>query len=177
MITKDITFKDLVGNDVTQTHYFHITSLEAIEAQLTNGLLGRFQTLTETRDGEKAYWLFRELILMAYGRRHDDNIRFEKSEEITKAFTETPAFQALIFEFVTNAQAGADFFNGLFPKEMLDEVERAVSAAQANQQTPVPVKSAPLAPHPMAMTKEKDPKDMTREELLEAWRLKTQTES
>lgn len=144
MIKKTITFPDLEGNDVTRDFYFNVRIDEAIEAELNQGITSKFQKLTETEDGAKAYWLLKDLILMAYGVRDEDGITFHKSEEISRKFSQTAAFSKLLVEFVEDAKAGAEFFNGLFPDEMVREITAAVEKRT----------DEPPAKHPLAMSPE-----------------------
>ena len=46
-----------------------------------------------------------------------------KSEEITKAFTETEAFTELYMELATDSEAAAAFANGIMPKDIQAEVK------------------------------------------------------
>lgn len=59
--------------------------------------------------------IFKELILKAYGEKSPDGRRFIKSEDISKAFSETEAYSILFMELATNADAAAKFVNGIVP--------------------------------------------------------------
>lgn len=143
MIKKSITFPNLNGEQITRDFYFNVNLDEAIEKEMTDGVSDKFKQLTETESGEDAYWIMKDLVVMAYGERDEDGITFNKTPEITRKFTQTGAFSALLVEFVKDTKAAADFFNGLFPEGMMDEVLKAVEASK--EQTPEKTQ------HPLAM--------------------------
>jgi hypothetical protein len=57
-----------------------------------------------------------ELIEKSYGVKSLDGKRFEKSEDITRAFKQTPAYDELFMELVTDADKAANFVNGILPE-------------------------------------------------------------
>jgi len=48
---------------------------------------------------------------LAYGEKSDDGRRFMKSEEISRGFMETPAYEVLFEKLVTDAGAASEFVN------------------------------------------------------------------
>ena len=56
---------------------------------------------------------FEDLITKAYGVKSEDGRRFMKSEEISRSFMESPAYEVLFEELVTNDKAAADFVNAV----------------------------------------------------------------
>lgn len=48
-----------------------------------------------------------------YGVKSEDGRRFMKSEEISRSFMESPAYEILFEELVTNDKAAADFVNAV----------------------------------------------------------------
>lgn len=50
---------------------------------------------------------------LAYGVKSEDGRRFMKSEEISRSFMESPAYEILFEELVTNDKAAADFVNAV----------------------------------------------------------------
>lgn len=51
--------------------------------------------------------------MKAYGVKSEDGRRFMKSEEISRSFMESPAYEILFEELVTNDKAAADFVNAV----------------------------------------------------------------
>ena len=134
MLKKTITFHDLDGNEVTQDFWFHLSKAELLETEIstTGGLKEAMQRLIDKRDGENIIKTYKELILMSYGERSLDGLRFMKEDEngrpLYKAFMETEAYSELFASLVTDDVAAAEFFNGVLPKEVLDKMEEEEKA-------------------------------------------------
>ena len=64
-------------------------------------------------DGGQIMEFFEDLIKKAYGVKSEDGRRFMKSEEISRSFLESPAYEILFEELVTNDKAAADFVNAV----------------------------------------------------------------
>lgn len=125
MIKKVITYTDYDGNERTETHYFNLSKAEMLDMELftAGGYSNMLQRAIEERDQIELIKIFRELVLKSYGIKSDDGKRFMKSEEITRAFTETEAFTELYMELATDSEAAAAFANGIMPKDMQKLVE------------------------------------------------------
>ena len=64
-------------------------------------------------DGGQIMEFFEDLIKKAYGVKSEDGRRFMKSDEISRSFMESPAYEVLFEELVTNDKAAADFVNAV----------------------------------------------------------------
>ena len=115
MIKKTIKYKDYFGNDRTEDFYFNLSKAELLDIQYSKsgGLDQWAQSVMDSHDPRKLWSLFTELIAKSYGVRSADGRRFMKSEEISKEFTETEAYSALMDEFFNDENSIAAFFNGL----------------------------------------------------------------
>lgn len=120
MLKKTITYTDYNGNDRTETFYFNLSKAELMEMQLgtTGGFDAMVQNIINAQDVPTLMTIFKEIILKAYGEKSADGKRFIKSEEISKAFSETEAYSNLYMELVTDSKAAANFITGLVPKEI-----------------------------------------------------------
>ena len=120
MLKKTITYTDYNGNDRTESFYFNLSKAELMEMQL--GTTGGFDTMVHNiinaQDVPTLMTIFKDIILKAYGEKSADGKRFIKSEEISKAFSETEAYSNLYMELVTDSKAAANFITGLVPKEI-----------------------------------------------------------
>jgi len=130
MIEKSVTYNSLFGDGtITRTLYFHIYEEELIEWYLTEGqekLPDRMRAIVEAEDWQGIIALFKRMINLGYGERIDDD--FIKDPEKTAAFTGTAAYNALFMELMSNETAAAEFFNGLFPPDLIAQAEAAVKA-------------------------------------------------
>lgn len=186
MIKKSITYTDYNDNEVTEDFYFNFTKMELMEKELElGGLENILEELQETEDVQKAYQLFKQLILAAYGKKSEDGKRFIKSPELTAEFEQSPACSELIVEFIQNPQIGAQFMEGTLPAKLIQEAKAAKAKADSEDN----VKELPTAPPvldgtppPSETTKEPTdeellkmkPQEMTHEQLQRAFALKSQ---
>lgn len=120
MLKKTITYTDYNGNDRTESFYFNLSKAELMEMQLgtTGGFDTMVQNIINAQDVPTLMTIFKDIILKAYGEKSADGKRFIKSEEISKAFSETEAYSNLYMELVTDSKAAANFITGLVPKEI-----------------------------------------------------------
>lgn len=115
MVKKTITYTDFNGVERTEVFRFNLSKPEMIKLQA--GTKGGFDVQVKSIAADKNDSLIMEfvedLIAKAYGEKSDDGRRFMKSEEISKSFMETPAYEVLFEELVTDDVAAAEFMNGL----------------------------------------------------------------
>ena len=133
MLKKTITYTDFDNNERTETHWFNLNRTE-----LTEIALGLPDGLTEneiTEVNEKAalsvidqlgrdgvFKFIKELMLKSYGKKSADGKRFEKSEELSKEFSETLAFDQMFMELMSDDVAAAEFVKGVIPGNIASEL-------------------------------------------------------
>lgn len=129
MIKKTITYTDFNGVERTEDHYFNLTKAEVMEMEMSvdGGLAEKLDRIVKSKDAPSIIKTFKELILNAYGEKSSDGRRFIKSEEISRAFSETEAYSQLFMELCTDANAAAAFVNGILPS--MNEPTTAVANA------------------------------------------------
>lgn len=132
MLKKPITYTDWNGVQRTEDFYFHLskTDLAKLQTSVKGGYDVHARSIAAGGDGKSIMEFFENFIKLSYGEKSEDGRRHMKSEEITRAFMETPAYEALFVELVTNAKAAAEFYNAVMPKD-LDEFANKVEAAAA----------------------------------------------
>lgn len=120
MLKKTITYTDLNGISRTEDFYFNLSKPEVIKMQTSvkGGYDVQLKSIAANLNGGQIMEFFEELITKAYGEKSEDGRRFMKSEEISKSFVETPAYEVLFEELVTNDKAAADFVNGIMPADI-----------------------------------------------------------
>ena len=89
-----------------------------MELTTAGGMERKLQKIIDAQDRETIVKTFKEIILKSYGEKSDDGKRFVKSEEISKAFSETPAYDQIFVELITDEKAAEEFVNGLVSNEM-----------------------------------------------------------
>ncbi len=125
MLAKQFEFKDFNGNTKRRTFYFNLSKAELIklEASQKGGLTATMQHLMETEDREKLLELFTRVILMSVGEKSPDGERFVKSDEAAIAFSQTPAFDLLLVEVISNSEAAVAFISGIIPEDLLAKLK------------------------------------------------------
>jgi len=122
--------------EVTEEHYFHISKADLVEMEMEEnkatytkdgetltGMQAKLQQIVDSEDGKAIMAEFKDIIRRAYGKKDGD--RFLKSTEIWEEFSATEAYSQLIFEVCTDAEASAEFINGIVPNN-LDQIARDI---------------------------------------------------
>lgn len=140
MLKKEITYKGLDGEEVTETFYFHLNEAEIVEMQMSvrGGLEDHLKAVVASEDGKEIIAVFKDLILRAYGKRSEDGKRFIKTQELRDEFESTQAYSAFFMEMVTDADAAVEFVNGIIPQDV-----RERAGQQVLPQTQQPVQAVP----------------------------------
>ena len=109
-------------NNITrkEDYYFNLSKAEITEMEMSTagGLSELIQTLIAEQDMPSIIKIFKDLILKAYGKKSPDGKRFEKSEELSTAFSQTEAYSVLFMELATDADAAAAFINVIIPSDI-----------------------------------------------------------
>ena len=137
MLKKTIVYKDWNDVERTEDHYFNLDKREVVKLQssVKGGLDVHVKAIAAGMNGAGIMEFFENFIRMSYGVKSEDGRRFMKSDEISREFMETRAYDVLFEEIVTDAKAAAAFFNAVMPAD-LDEfaakIEKANAAATSN---------------------------------------------
>lgn len=175
MLKKTIVYENpFTKQMVSEEHYFHISKADLIEMQMENlnepevinpetgqkleGYPAMLQRIVNDRDGKEILVVVKDMVRRAYGKKMGD--RFIRSPEIWEEFISTEAWSQLYFELCTDAVAQADFMNGIFPSDMMDEANK-LAAAQATADG----ESGQI--FRLDSTKSDTPKVLTRKEAIE----------
>lgn len=126
MIKERITYTDYNGNERTEDFWFNITQAEATEMEMSvdGGISNMLRRIIDSNDTPSIIKTFKELILKAYGEKTPDGKRFMKSEEISRAFSETEAYSVLFMKLAKNAEAAAAFVNGILPSDGRQQISK-----------------------------------------------------
>lgn len=137
MLKKTVTYTDFDGNERTETLHFNLTQTELIDMAM--GLPGGVAetlgddpskldpetagiALMNKLGGQGIINFIKDLVLRSYGEKSEDGRRFIKDEKITKEFSQTLAYDAIIMEFMTDDVAAAEFINKIIPASVLDKM-------------------------------------------------------
>lgn len=120
MLKKTIKYLDYNGNERTEDFYFHLSKAEALEWEMgqSGGMTEAIRRIVAAQDMPSIVAIFKDVVLRAYGEKSADGRRFKKSEELSKAFSETEAYSTLFMELATDADKAAEFLDGILPDDM-----------------------------------------------------------
>ena len=115
MFKKTITYVDYEGTERTEDFYFNLSSAEIAEKELrtVGGYGEQLLRIANSQDREAIVNEWKSFILGAYGVKSEDGRRFIKSPELAEAFTQTPAYDQLFLELLSDADFAAEFVNGV----------------------------------------------------------------
>lgn len=131
MLKKTITYTDYNGFERTETYHFNLSEAEIMEMELSTagGFAEMIQKIVDAKDTPALIKTFKELILKAYGEKSPDGKYFNKSKELSEAFSHTEAYSKLFMELATDANSAAQFVNGIVPAGMAQKAVAPVIAS------------------------------------------------
>jgi hypothetical protein len=131
MLKKTIKYTDYNGTKREEDFYFNLSKAEILEMEMTTsgGLAEMIKGIVAAQDIPAIIKIFKDLVLKAYGIKSPDGKQFVKSQEIRDAFASTEAYSNLFMELATDANAAADFVNGIIPANMGDNKPTIVPPA------------------------------------------------
>lgn len=120
MLKKTVNYVDYNGVERKEDFYFNLSKAEITEMELSvdGGLTQMIKGIIDAKDNKEIMKLFKGIILKAYGEKSADGKRFVKSEEISKAFSETEAYSELFIELLMDEQKAADFIKAILPADL-----------------------------------------------------------
>lgn len=133
MIKKTIKYTDYDGNQREEEFRFNLSKAELTEMQLsaTGGLSNLLTRLVQEKNAPEIIKILKEIILKSYGEKSDDGKYFRKSEEISKAFSETEAYSEIFMSIASDPDAAIEFVQGILPAEIKEELQKNQKAQDA----------------------------------------------
>lgn len=138
MITRTIPYVDYNGMQRKEKFYFDLSQFEATEIamELPDGIIEELREdgADSTDQNTVAIHLFEKLgnkgvmdfikkiVLKSYGVKSPDGRRFIKSEELSREFSQTPAFSAFMMKLMTDDTEASSFINGVIPSDFAAKV-------------------------------------------------------
>lgn len=128
MFKKRIKYVDYNGNQREEDFYFNLTRTELTEMEFSSvgGLQNYIKKIIDAQSGQEIIAVMKDLIFKSYGEKSLDGKYFNKSKELSEAFSHTEAYDILFMELATDDKAAAEFVNGIIPKDL--DSEKQVSA-------------------------------------------------
>ncbi len=119
MIKKTITYKTYDGETVTGTYYFNLNKRDQMKLQVEHpgGLLDYLNKIIKAEDMKSIFEVIEEVVQLSYGVKSADGVHHVKNAKVLEDFVSTEAYSELVYELATNAEAAAEFVNGIVPVE------------------------------------------------------------
>lgn len=124
MLRKKIKYVDFNDVEREEDFYFNLSKAELMEMELgtTGGFSEMVKRIVAAQDQPTLMKIFKDFILKAYGEKTADGKRFMKIDEngrpLAANFEQTEAYSVLYMELITNADAAAEFINGVVPADI-----------------------------------------------------------
>lgn len=120
MITKEITYTNFDGEQITETLHFNLNKFEVIEIgmQYPNGIEKALKDMVETNDFKSLFDFIKKFIVTSYGivGYDEGKKKFYKSESITSNFERSEAFSEFFVGLLQNQEEAIAFINNIIPK-------------------------------------------------------------
>jgi len=132
MYAKTIKYTDFFGTEKSEEYLFNISKSEIFDLQFSidGGIEAMIRSIISNRDTKELGKIFKNIILMSYGEVSSDGKKFLKSEERSKEFEQSAAYDALYTELLTNADSASEFVNNVIPVSELEEIIKKANAEQ-----------------------------------------------
>ena len=136
MLKKTISYTDYDGNQRTEDFYFNLSMAELTEMQMgvEGGMRGYIQRIMAANDQTALMKLFKDVLLLTYGKKSDDGRLFLKNDTIRAEFEAHPAYSMIYMDLVTDEAKASAFVNGIMPADMPKQnpaMEMAATASAA----------------------------------------------
>lgn len=131
MYTKEISYVDYDGNERTETFFFNLNEAELLEMDMleSGGLDKMLRRIVSEQNSKRIFEMFKKIIMKAYGVKTLDGRRLEKSDQLSKEFTETEAYNKLVMELFTDPDKAADFIRKIIPANLSAEAAKQLPMA------------------------------------------------
>lgn len=141
MIKKIVKGTDFDGNPYEEECFFHLTKGDIIDwAAEDGGLVDRIMKISEETDPLKIVPMMKQIIIRSYGIKTPDGKGFIKDPDAVKNFQYSDVFSELYTELSTDAEAAAEFVNGILPKfdeetqKKIEEAKKLYEKEQAEKE-------------------------------------------
>lgn len=120
MIKETITYVDYNGTERTEDFYFNMSKTELLrmEQDKNGSFSGVLEKFIKAKDGADLFGAIEKFIFKAYGEKSADGRQFKKSDEMSEAFFQSPAYEVLFDKLNADANYAYKFIMGIVPAEL-----------------------------------------------------------
>lgn len=142
MFSKTVKYEDYNGNQRSETLWFNLTQTELLKIamDLPDGTIPEdpnkvdndqlAATLFQKLGNKGIYEFIESLVLKAYGVKSEDGRRFIKTPDMVTEFSQTLAFDAIMLELMSDANAAAAFINSAIPANVVGKMADSLPGPQ-----------------------------------------------
>jgi hypothetical protein len=171
MFKKTITFKDFNDQEQTKDFYFHMSKAELLAmAADGNAMMARIERIIQAQDGRAILQEYRQVLSDAVGVRSEDGSRFIKDDDAKSQFLDSPAFDELLMELCTDADASVEFIRQLIPESMQKEMQKQLAKQKDQDPFKEPEDVRPAWLKEGRTPTDEELRDMSQDELRMAFR-------
>jgi len=123
MFKKTIKFKNFMDQEVEKEFYFHLSKADLIRMAAGGSMEARLKRIIASNNNEEIFKEFEEIIRSAVGVRSEDGETFIKDAVAQSRLMDSPAYDELMVEIVTNPTAAVEFIQNLLPEKMQKELK------------------------------------------------------
>ena len=125
MLKESITYTDYNGLERTEDYYFNITKNELVKMETgkEGSLSDKLTRIINAKDAHDIIAALDAIMLKAYGEKSSDGRRFIKSDEISEAFSQTPAYDALFEKMLSDSDYAINFVKGILPADLASQID------------------------------------------------------
>lgn len=118
MIKRTIEYVDYNGTERVEDFYFDLSAAELTEYQWSTdeGMDKKLQQIVNAEKNSDLIKYFKDILLISVGKKSEDGKRFIKNQDIIDEFVQSPAYSILFMELASDANAAAEFVNGIIPE-------------------------------------------------------------
>lgn len=132
MFAKTIKYKNFNDEEVEKTFYFHFGKAELLEMAASEEVEGRLKRISATKNPLEVLREIKALVELAVGEKSEDGERFLKTPEVKAKLMQSPAWDELLMEFATQAEATLEFVKNALPTSMqADLIQKLKEQADA----------------------------------------------
>jgi hypothetical protein len=126
MIKKVIKYTDYNDVEREEAFWFNLSKSELSRMAMSQegDMSEKIRDMVKAKDTKAILQIFEDIILKAYGIKSEDGKRFMKSEDISRSFVESPAYDELYFELIQDGEKMANFISALLPKDLAEEAKK-----------------------------------------------------
>lgn len=134
MFKYTVKYEDYNGENREKDLFFNLSVPEMInlENSTPGGYSKYIERIAKEKNAAEVWNTFEELVDLAYGEKSPDGDRFVKVGEdgsrLVDKFKETSAFEAFMFDILSNADLASNMVNNMIPNQYIKRMQNGEAA-------------------------------------------------